>query len=86
METKIEDFGINVGCGRSAAVIIKESFYVTIRFSNDHPNMSEVDLSKHPELIIKALSEIKKRYPDAEPTCQLYQASDWVMYHYKRIR
>jgi hypothetical protein len=88
METKTENFKINVGCGRIASIDItkvKENHYIKIGFSNDQKGMSPVDISKHPDLIINALSEIKIKYPDYEPKCLLYQAPDWVMYHFKRI-
>lgn len=84
METKIEDFGINIDCERSAAVTVKENYYIVIEFSKDKKG-NPTDLAKNPKLLVKALSEIKARYPDYEPKCLLYQASDWVMYHFKRI-
>ena len=85
METKIESLKINVGCGRSATVTIKENRYVTIAFSNDNEGMSPINLSEHPELITNAFSEIMKEYHDYEPKCLLYQANNWVIYLFKRI-
>ena len=85
MKTKLESCKINLGCGRSAIVTIEENCYVKVEFSNNNDGMTPIDLSKHPEMIMKAFSEIKKIYPDYEPKCLLYQASYWVMYHFKRI-
>lgn len=85
METKLENCKIDVGCGHSATVTVEENCYVKIEFSNEKDGMTSVDLSKHPEMIIKALSEIKGKYHDYEPKCLLYQANNWVMYHFKRI-
>ena len=82
METKIENLEINVKNGFSASVEIKESCYVTIDFCN---NKKLIDLSKEPKLLLSALIEIRKSYPNYEPQVLLFQTNTCVIYYFKRI-
>ena len=82
MGTKIENCEINVGYGCLATVEVTADCYITITFM--HNDRSPVEIPRNPELLKKALSELKNKFHDFDLSL-IYPAKNWVTYRFKRI-
>ena len=83
MGTEIKDFEVYVGHGITAFFSVENDCFLTINF-RDRTGVAQMPIQS-PELIVKALSEFKKKHVCFKPTCLLYQGPDFAVYYFEII-